>query len=113
MTVTPFGVRSATGGALLVLASSVIPSAATFTVTGNSDATYSISLPPDGTVTLSDGANHFMDVDTFRSIPSGNGVLSGASPGTQTLRVGATLQIGPRQHTGQYTGSYDITIVFN
>lgn len=110
--VTPLGVRSATGGVLPVPASAV--SAATFTVTGASNATYAISLaPPIGTVTLSDGAGHSMAVDTFTSDPIGSGTVSAASPGTQELKVGATLHVAASQAVGQYTGSYEVTVTFN
>jgi len=111
--ITPLGDRSATGGVLLVPGFSGSIHAATFTVSGPSNSTYSITLPEDGTVTLSDGANHSMALDTFTSSPTGSGTVSGASPGTQTLRVGATLHVGSPQAAGQYSGSYEIIIAFN
>jgi hypothetical protein len=113
VTVTPFGVRNATGGVLLVSGFAGSIHAATFTVTGSPNATYSIGLPEDGTVTLRDGADHSMALDTFTSVPAGSGTVSGASPGTQTLKVGATLHVGASQAAGQYTGSYEIIVAFN
>ncbi len=104
--VTPAGVRSAGGGATLGNGGSV--AAASFTVSGQGSATYAITLPASATVTS--GANN-MTVDTFTSNPSGTGALSAG--GSQTLNVGATLQVGASQATGTYTGSFNVTVAYN
>lgn len=103
---TPAGVRSTTGDALL--GSGASATAAAFTVTGDDGATYSITLPtlPE---TLASGVNT-MTVDNFTSNPSGTGTLSG---GSQTLNVGATLHVGAVQAIGTYTGSFDVTVAYN
>ena len=100
------GARSATGG--VTLGNSAGVAAAGFTVTGDPSATYSISLP--GSTTLSSGANS-MTVNTFTSSPNGTGTLGGG--GTQTLAVGATLQVGANQAQAVYTGSFDVTVAYN
>lgn len=100
------GVRSATGGVVLGNASGA--AAASFSVTGENSATYSITLPSSITVTA--GANN-MTVDTFTSNPSGTGTLSGA--GAQTVAVGATLRVAANQASGSYTGTFDVTVAYN
>ncbi len=81
--------------------------AASFTVTGLSGATYAISLPANHTI--SSGGNN-MVVDTFTSTPSGTGTLTG---GTQTLNVGATLNVGGAQPAGTYTNALGFTVTVN
>lgn len=104
--VTPAGARSATGGATLGSSSSV--SAASFTVAGQANAAYTVTLPSSATITS--GANS-MTVNTFTSTPSGTGNLgAGAS---QTLSVGATLQVGANQAIGTYTGTFSVSVAYN
>lgn len=99
------GVRSATGGTKLGNAGST--AAGAFSVTGESGATYSVTLPASRTI--SSGANN-MTVDTFTSNPSGTGTLTG---GSQSLAVGATLNVGASQVSGTYTGTFDVTVAYN
>jgi len=103
---TPAGARSATGGTTLGNAGGA--AAAAFNVTGQGNATYSITLPASTTVTS--GANS-MTVDTFTSNPSGTGTLSAG--GSQALTVGATLHVGASQATGTYTGTFSVTVTYN
>jgi hypothetical protein len=93
-------------------------SVATYTVAGSSDATYAIVLPPDGTVTLSNGspANdmsvvNFTARSSLASVDSPTGTLS--SSGEDKFVVGATLKLGESQPSGVYTGSFNITINYN
>jgi hypothetical protein len=108
VTVSPGGVRSTSGG--VVLMSSGAGAAAQFAVSGDANATYVISLPADGTVSLASGANS-MAVNTFTSSPSPTGTLGAG--GTQTLSVGATLSVGSNQASGSYSGSFDVTVNYN
>lgn len=103
VTVTPGGARSASGG--VVLLASGGGTAAQFSVTGDANATYTITLPD--AVTLASGGNS-MAVNTFVSSPANPGTLSGS--GTQTLNVGATLTVGANQPAGDYTGSFAVTV---
>lgn len=101
----PAGTRTLNG-----LTSPSIPgtiAAASFTVTGLDGATYAISLPANHTI--SSGANN-MVVDTFTSTPSGTGTLTG---GTETLNVGATLNVGSAQPAGTYTNATGFTVTVN
>lgn len=104
--ISPLG-RSASGGVF------VLPSgtwtAASFRVTGDASATYSISLPANDVVMLSSGANT-MAVNNFTSNPA-SGTLD--INGSQNVMIGATLNVGSNQPTGNYSGSYTVTVNYN
>lgn len=105
LVLTPAGTTSVTsdvttqGGTL---------SAATFTVSGDANATYSITFP-NASVSLSDGAAGTMTVDTFTSSPATTGTLDGTT-GEQTLTVGGTLNVGAAQTAGTYTNTSDLQV---
>jgi hypothetical protein len=105
--VNPLG-RSASGGVFLV--PSGIWSAGAFSVTGDPNLTYAITLPADGVVVLTSGANT-MAVNGFISNPAPTGQLS--LGGSQTLMVGATLSVSSNQVSGSYSGSYSVTVDYN
>lgn len=107
--ITPAGSRSATAGVTLYAPGSV-QTAAAFNVTGDGSSTYAITLPADGTITLSDGASNTMAVSSFTSNPSGTGTLTA---GNQTLDVGATLVVAANQAAGSYTGSFNVSVDYN
>ena len=109
---TPAGVRSATGGVTLP-ATTGSPAAAAFTVSGEATYTYAITLP-SAPLTISSGANT-MTVDNFISNPGNTGTLSTGTPGTQTLEVGATLNVGASQAAGTYISAtpFDVTVNYN
>jgi Domain of unknown function (DUF4402) len=99
--------RTATGNT--TLGNSTAAAAASFSVTGDSGATYAITLPGSA-ITLT-GTGTDMTVDTFVSDhPGDTGTLTG---GTDTILVGATLNVGATQTTGAYTGSFDLTVAYN
>ena len=83
-----------------------------FDVTGSNGASYSISVPDDVTVTLTDTASKGgapMIVKSFTTNQTGNvGTLSGT--GAQTIAIGATLVVGGNQVESTYSGTYDITV---
>lgn len=108
ITVSPASVRSASGGVVLV--PSGPGAAAQFSVTGDPSATYAISLPANGVVSLTSGANSIA-VNTFTSSPNLTGTLS--IGGSQTLYVGATLDVGSNQPSGSYSGSFSVTVNYN
>lgn len=108
VSVTPSGARTTTGN---VVALSADPGqAAQFLVSGDPSMTYAITLPVDGTVTLSNGATD-MPVNGFVSDPASSGVLPGS--GSQVLSVGATLHVATDQPTGSYSGSFSVTVNYN
>jgi hypothetical protein len=89
--------------------------AASFYVSGDNDAAFSITLP-DGPVLLTNMANSkTMKVEQWVSYPSagiGTGMLQN---GFQVVNIGATLKVGTLNDNpiGVYTGSYTITFDFN
>lgn len=106
---TPAGVRTVTGGVTLPSVTGTV-TAASFTVTGSGTSTYSITLPGAAT-TLSSGINT-MTCNTFTSTPTPTGALTG---GTQTLTVGATLNVAAAQAPGTYLSGtpFDVTVNYN
>lgn len=106
------GVRSVSPGSGITLpTTSGSPTLASFTVSGQANYGYSITLPTTP-ITLDDGAAHTMTVSGFTSSPSASGTLSaGTSYGTQTLYVGATLNVAPNQAAGIYTSTVPFTVV--
>ncbi len=89
--------------------------AASFYVSGDVDASYSISLPEEPVVLTHVSSAKTMVVDEWMSIPSsgtGTGLLQN---GFQVVYVGATLKIGTLNNNpvGVYKGSYIITFDFN
>jgi hypothetical protein len=88
---------------------------ASYYVTGDENASYSISLP-EGPVILNHTASaKTMTIEEWNSFPSpgiGTGMLQN---GFQVVSVGATLNIGTLEDNpvGIYTGTYTITFDFN
>jgi hypothetical protein len=101
------GERTATGGVYLMRQGGTA-SAGRFALAGSPYASYIISLPANGEVSLSDGQGHTMALASFVSNPSGSGVLLGN--GTGEITLGATLQVGFAQARGNYTGTFSITL---
>jgi Domain of unknown function (DUF4402) len=106
---TPGGVRSVTGGCTLPAVVGTV-TAASFTVNGQGTYTYAITLPVAAT-TLTSGANT-MTATTFTSTPSATGALTA---GTQTLNVGATLNVAAAQAAGLYVSGtpFSVTVNYN
>ncbi len=102
------GTRSASGGVTLPATSGTI-AAAEFTVTGQAGYTYSVTLPSTAT-TVTSGSNN-MTVTAFTSnLAGGNGTLTN---GTETLKVGATLNVGASQAAGTYISATPFTVTVN
>jgi hypothetical protein len=105
---TAAGTRSSTGGVTLPATTGTVTSAS-FTVTGAPNYTFAITLPSTAT-TITSGANS-MTVNSFTSNPSPTGTLNGS--GTQTLKVGATLNVSASQAAGAYTSVTPFTVTVN
>ena len=99
------GVRAGDGNA--VLGGTV--TAASFTVSGDGTSTYAITIPTTATLTRAAGAET-MTVTGFNSNPTGTGILTA---GTQTLLLGATLNVGAGQVAGIYSGTFDVSVAYN
>lgn len=105
------GARSFTAGASAFANATGDPTAAGFTVTGETGATFSIVIGNE-TITLANGDGINMTVDNITTNPAGPGTLTG---GTQTINVGATLTVGAGQAAGLYENNNDlsITVAYN
>ncbi|MBK8727438.1 MAG: DUF4402 domain-containing protein, partial [Holophagaceae bacterium] len=104
---TPAGVRSSTGGVTL-MTGAPLATPASFTVTGNANSTFAITLP--ASAPLTSGANS-LNASAFTSTPSLTGSLSAG--GTQSLAVGGTLNVAANQAEGDYAGTFNVTVAYN
>lgn len=109
---TPDGVRTVQGSIILGGGSAT---AGKFIITGAPEANYSIQLPGGPVLLQHETSNSTMVIDGWTSTApagTGTGTLSG---GTETVRVGATLSVGPVEENpvGRYTGSYSLTFAYN
>lgn len=89
--------------------------AASFYVTGDVDAAYTITLPSNPVVLTHISDAKTMTVKDWVSVPS-PGISAGKlRNGFQEVYVGATLKVGTLEDNpvGIYTGSYTITFDFN
>jgi hypothetical protein len=89
--------------------------AASFYVSGDIDAAFSISLPVEPVILTHISSARTMLIVNWNSVPSpgiGTGRLQN---GFQVVNVGATLKVGTLNDNpvGIYTGTYNITFDFN
>lgn len=101
--------RSCTSGTTCVSGGTV--SAADFTVSGQANYTYAITLPSSATLSDGETAPTTMTVNAFTSSPATTGTLSAS--GSQALKVGATLSVAASQRADSYTGTFDVTVEYN
>jgi len=80
--------------------------AAQFDVTGEADASYTISLPTS--VSISNGAGANMTVDNFTGSKATGTLVSGSD----SFNVGGTLDVAANQATGEYTGTFTVTVEY-
>jgi hypothetical protein len=105
VTISPAGVRSFSN---VTLVNQAPGSAASFTVSGAPNATYSITVPLSNTLT---GPGAPMTVGSFLTSPSSTGTLS--SGGTQTLTLGAQLTVNSGQVAGVYSRTFTLMVAYN
>ncbi len=84
----------------------ITPTAAMFHITAAENYAYSVTLPTsvalsNGTVTIT--VDSF--IDDAGETPTGSGEA-------QTVGVGATLNVASGQATGNYTGTFDVTVTY-
>lgn len=104
-----YGARTATGGVFLPSFTGTV-SAAQFTVYGETNYTYTITLPADFTLYESGVGPASMIVTAFTSLPSVTGSLTA---GTETILIGATLNTGASQTAGSYTNTTGLEVIVN
>lgn len=106
--------RSATGGVTFSTANTGTVGAAEFTVGGQGNYTYHLGLP-SASLSLVGTPSGTMTADTWTSSlgVSGNGTLS--SGGSQTIYVGATLNVTGGQTPGVYSSTvpFEVTVDYN
>jgi hypothetical protein len=118
VTVSPAGLRSQSDNRSIPVSSGTKAgvSNSLFTVSGEASYTYAITLPTDTDVTLvkTGETDKTMLLTAFTSLPAATGVLDGTT-GSQELKVGATLNVGIAQATGNYTAAtgFDVTVNYN
>jgi spore coat protein U-like protein len=98
-TVAPGGSTVSVSGGVSEIGGSV--SSPSYTVTGATGATYSVSVP--GPVDLTSGG----DTISMALTNDGGGSLTG---GTDTFNVGGTLSIDANQPAGSYAGTFSVTV---
>lgn len=109
---TPQGTISVLGS---VFQGTGMHNAASFYVTGDQDASFSIKLPSGPVILKHTISAKTIIVDNWVSVPTtdvGAGMLQG---GYQVVQIGATLNVGSLEDNpvGVYTGSYEISFDFN
>jgi hypothetical protein len=98
-----------------VFAGNGLRNAGSFYVSGDTDATFSISLPDAPVLLTHTSSARTMRIEDWASVPAsgtGTGMLQN---GFQMVYVGATLKVGTLNDNpaGIYTGTYNITFDFN
>jgi hypothetical protein len=110
--ITPEGVRTAQGTVIL---GGGAHNSASFYITGEYDATFSVTLP-SGPATLTNILNaKTMQVSNWQSYPAPGVGLGKLTGGAMTVHVGAVLNVGDMyaNPVGIYTGVYAITFSYN
>lgn len=102
----PDGARSATGGVLLAAGASGV-STANVQIAGEPHATFSLSLP--ASIQIASGRDRM----TVGAFTTGRAAQQLDGQGALVLNVGATLELGPNQSAGLYTGTFTMTVAYN
>jgi hypothetical protein len=113
VTVSTSGARTGSG---VFMPSADTTAAARFTITGETDASFSIDLGGPS-ITLNKGPDSMLL--TYASDLTGGNAVSGLTAtgtltsGTQTLYVGGTLTVSGTQVAGAYIGTVSATVAYN
>lgn len=101
---------SATGGAVVGITTPQpgTRGAGRFTITGDANRMFRVSHP--NRLTIFNGTAS-MTVDKLRS--NVNGQERFDANGSYELRIGGRLQIGANQPAGDYTGTYEVTVIYH
>jgi hypothetical protein len=105
----PTGKESTSGG--VSITNSQVGAPASFTVSGQGGYAYSVNLPT-APVSIDDSSANLLNITTFTSSPP----VSGESQsGTQTINVGATLNLEKAEEAGEFEAEipFDIQVNYN
>lgn len=105
---SPAGLRSRTGGVVLLNSPNAGQAAFNASRSGNGGANKAviISLPANGPTRLSSGGNS-MAVNNFVATPAS---LTSIPNAGSTMSIGATLSVAPNQAPGNYSGSFSLIV---
>ncbi len=110
------GVRTPTGGVNLSVQAPGATNAA-YNVSGAVNTAYAITLPSIITVTEQTLGEATMRISSILARPASAGAeqLTGtlSANGTDNFTVGGTLDVTAGQPTGQYSGTFDVTVAYN
>lgn len=115
--ISPDGSRELNLG-LSALPSNTEKSAASYDISGDPDAFFTLTLPGSISIaTSTDEGAPSMTVDNFTTTVAKNEALDYVGQlndsGTLTIKVGATLNVNALQASGTYTGTYDVIVAYN
>ncbi len=82
---------------------------AVFVVTGEANRRFLVQLPSP--ITISNGTST-MTVDQFRSNTVPPGIARFSNTGFYILNVGGRLKVNANQEPGSYTGTFDVTVLY-
>lgn len=108
--IAPAGTRTRTAGVNLPRTTGTF-TAASFIIEGASEYAYIITIPSTGYILTNATTLETMTVSAFTSSPSSTGILDGS----ETLNIGATLNVAAEQAPGVYTNAtgFDVTVNYN
>lgn len=109
VSISTSAVRAVESGATTLVTTGGVnttPSVPEFTVTGEKNASYAITLPSTDVI-LTSGVNT-MKVNVFNENASKT-----LTTGTETFKVGARLNLTSGQPSGTYTGVFGVTVAYN
>ena len=86
-------------------------SASEWEVTGVPNAPYTVTLPANNTVTVTNGTENMIVTSFNRTSGSNDLSLDGAGVGR--FNVGATLLVNANQPAGDYTGTFNVSVNYN
>ena len=112
VTVSTSGARTVSGA---VLAMSGTPAAAKFDVSGESGATYSISVVADPTLVSGPNSMAFAVASDLSGANTTTGTVATGTltGGVQSIFVGGTLTVASAQAAGTYSGNIVATVEYN
>ena len=96
-----------TGDANVILQAGDTPSQASFNVAGANSQAITVTIPASATLT---GPGTDMTASLSQT-DAGSQTLDGS--GAFTVDVGADLSVGANQTAGEYSGSFNVTVIYN